>query len=102
MIKIKRGATFAYGGTLTLTDDGVPVTDLTGYVITGQVKKPQCFTAVGDLTVAVGTGTAITLTADTSEWPLGVLCFDLRVQTPGGEVVYTPTAQLECVREITE
>ena len=104
MFKIKRGSTFKQVGELDITIDGVAVTDLTGYVMTSHVRtrdRQSCHEDVGDLTVSNPSGISVTLEGETETWPLGVLIFDIRVETPSGDVIYTPTVQFECVREIT-
>jgi len=99
---IKRGATLALAGTVSLPT-GV-------WTATSEVKD-QTGTLVSTLNVTLTAPTApstvwVILMGQTSDdtltWPLGPLNCDIRYVSSGNDVIYTPTFQFNVVQEITD
>lgn len=102
----RRGDTFDRSGHVAISQDGVPVTDLTGWTGRCQIR-----TADGRLVaepvfewldaqqslcrvyVPNGTGTAA--------WPIGPALMDIQFTSPSGDVISTEAAPLQIVKDIT-
>jgi len=101
MITYKRGDTFA--PTMSYqTDQGVPAS-LVGYEVTSQVRNGRfgiVETLVVEVTNAAG-GLFTIEPVDTSDWPLGVVQWDIRYDL-NGNVMHTETVDIRIKREVTE
>lgn len=97
---LRRGGTFRYGMRVTGTrDDGsgeVPVTDADGMVFSSTVRTWPGLALVAELDVSGGADLVYTLhAADTSTWPIGLLCLDVLATFPSGDSISSPLAVFE-------
>jgi hypothetical protein len=98
-IKVKRGGSLSLLHKITL--DGV-VTDLTGWTITALVKYGD--QELGYFTVTylnAAQGLTQLVFDDTSDWPIGMMAFDVKYLLPSGHVYYSPTMTISCAERIT-
>ena len=93
------------GGALTLRHevklDGVAV-DLTGWTFASQIQFND--EVVGSFTITptdLANGIITLSVADTSEWPLGTLIFDVKYTTDTAVVHYSPTLYMNCYERVT-
>lgn len=101
MIKHKRGATFSWAGSISLKNTA------TGQLqpLAGAVASCQLRTITGELIeqIDVQLDTVVTpaiislRSADTSAWQICEAEFDIRVQLPSGDVLYTPTQLISII-----
>lgn len=101
--KMKRGDTFNVSGTLTVTENGATVTDLTGYTGAAQVRDGND-SLISTLTFTwldASTASAQIVASDTTDWPVETLYFDVQLTTPAGDVISTDTARIRVSRDIT-
>lgn len=102
----KRGDTFDRSGPVTVTENGAPLPDLTGWTARCQIR-----TADGRL-IAEPVFTWLDAVAGlcrvhvpnapgTAAWPIGPALLDIQFTSPGGDVVSTQTADLQIVKDIT-
>lgn len=95
--------TFSYAGLFTtLTVDGVPATDLTGFTVSATIKTYPERAAVDTLTVTTGPGLAVLFVGDSSGWPIRRLCIDTQIQFPSGAVRSVQPIVFDCVRDLRE
>lgn len=100
----KRGDTFDVSGVVTLTDNGTPLTDMTGWTGASQLKS----TTNGVIASLVFTWQdaaqrlcRITAPSGTSGWPIGVVQMDIQFTSPAGDKVSTQTQQIQIVEGVT-
>jgi hypothetical protein len=96
-IVIKRGATFTATGTYTPAAGALP--NLIGATLTSQVRA-RGFSRDLEVTLAPD---GLTFTVDggpTSDWPVGVAEWDMRIEV-GSEVIYTDTVRIQVQRPVT-
>lgn len=101
-----RGDTFDRSGPVTVTQDGVVLTDLTGW--TG---KCQIRTAGGALIAEpvftwlnAATGLCrlnVPNTTGTADWPLGEAKMDIQFTAPSGDIVSTLVARIDVLEDAT-
>jgi hypothetical protein len=103
MYQHKRGDTLDLSGQVTVTDGGQPVTDLTGWTGRSELRRPDgmliaslTFTWIDPMQRLVRLRAT-----DTGRWALGAAEMDLQFTSPSGDVISTPTQQIEIVREVT-
>lgn len=87
-----RGDTFDYSGVIDVTDDGVAVTDLTGWTGACQVRTVRG-TLIATLTFtwldAAARLCRVRSTGSTAAWELGRALINIRLTSPAGDVVST-------------
>lgn len=92
-----RGNTFDYSGVIDVTDDGVAVTDLTGWTGACQVRTVRG-TLIATLTFAWLDAAArlcrVRSTGSTAAWELGRALIDIRLTSPAGDVISTDTTAI--------
>jgi hypothetical protein len=96
----RRGTTFSLYGTLSFTDSGTAVTNLTGYTGTARLLTPGTYRTIATLTFAwtdATTAAASITTLTTAGWPLGDALLDLRLTTPTGETVAADYATIRII-----
>ena len=103
----KRGTTFLWGGAIQAMQDGAPVTSLPSHAVKAQVRTYPALAFVADLAVMLGThgaeGIPVVLKcADTSTWPVGFLCLDVRFELPGSSVGSTETVVFHVEPGVTQ
>ncbi len=104
MMQFTRGDTFEFYGPVTLTVNGTPTTDLTGYTALSQVR-----TASGklvdnlDVTFDSVSPAVIRLAAPgpTTSWPVGAAAIDIQFTSPAGRIISTESAAIEILRDVT-
>lgn len=96
----RRGTTFSLYGTLTFTDSGAVVTDLTGYTGAARLLTPGTYRTIATLTFTwtnAATAQASITATTTAAWPLGDALLDLRLTTPGGDTVAADYATIRVI-----
>lgn len=87
-----RGDTFDYSGVIDVTDDGVAVTDLTGWTGACQIRTVRG-TLIATLAFtwldAAARLCRVRSTGSTAAWEIGRALINIRVTSPAGDVVST-------------
>lgn len=106
-LRFRRGATFDFSGPITvvLSATGEPVTDLTGWTATSQIRKPDD-TLIADIQATIFTQEGknylrLFTTASTASWPVGAAVMDVRYVDASGHVVFTETTHLIIEKTVT-
>lgn len=102
--KHKRGDTFDRSGTIAVTQNGLPVADLTGWTGASQMRGARAALIVQfDFQWIDATQRLARLRAldGTGTWPIGEAKIDIQLTSPSGVVVSTDTMTLEIVQDIT-
>ena len=97
-MRIKRGDSFLLA--LVARVDGVRQ-DLTNWEVRAAIGT--CYGVVDEITVAFTNRAQgeFELSADTTEWPIGVLEFDIRYTTDVGQIVTTNSVKVDVVKSDT-
>lgn len=102
--KHKRGDTFDRSGVISVSENGAPVADLTGWTGASQMRNARglllaqlTFTWL-DASLRLA---RLTAPDGTSAWPVGELKMDIELTSPSGFVVSTETATIEIVPDVT-
>ena len=102
--KHKRGDTFDRSGALTMTVNGTPVTNLTGWTGTCQISTGYG-SVITTLTFAWLDASQslarVYAPAGTNSWPVGAAVMDIQLTSPSGVIVSTDTSQIEIVEGVT-
>ena len=101
----KRGDTFDMSGPIVIHDGDVPLPDLTGWA-----GKSQIRTLTGSLVAelqfiwidAAQCLARLRCATPTTSWPIGPAVMDIEFTGPAGDVVSTPTARFEIVKDETQ
>lgn len=92
--QFKRGNTFDFSGEVNVTDDGVAVTDLTGWTGECQIRTVRD-TLVAELDFswlsAANRLCRVRSTGSTAAWTLGRAIIDIKLTSPAGDVISTDT-----------
>jgi hypothetical protein len=91
----RQGDSWAYVGTASVKSVDGDIVDVAGWGISSQLKKHN-----GDVVADINTAWISTAEQtfshnylDTTTWPLGTLYFNIKLTSPGGEVISsTPAA----------
>lgn len=100
-ITFKRTGTFKRRVRITL-EDGSPQ-DITGWTISSQIKT-TAYAAVSTLTVSDrvdASGQFVLTDTSTSDWPLGLLHWDIKLTDADSVVRHTQTVTIKVEREVT-
>lgn len=100
----KRGDTFDLVGPVSLTFDGNPVQDFTGWVPNAQLRNTAddlVAQFVCEWVDPIARLLRVYFPGPTNRWELGCHEFDIQFTAPNGAVVSTQTAEIEIVRDIT-
>ena len=99
---LKRGATLALAGTVNLVSGTwtaiSEVKDLDGNLVSTLDSTLTAPTPPNTLWLLRLTQTP----EDTFTWPLGPLNCDIRFENEAGDVIYTPTFQINVAQEVTD
>jgi hypothetical protein len=98
-IDVKLGSSLSLRHEVKL--DGVAV-NLTGWTFSARIE--QNGEVIDNFTITpidLALGVINLAVADTSDWPLGTLVFDVKYITNTAEVHYSPTLYLTCYERIT-
>lgn len=97
----KHGSTFR--AEIVATVQGDPL-DLSAVTITSQIRSVRGSFRVPGVIVEIidaATGRFVVKANDTSEWPLSMLEWDVRMVAADGTVSATETVLIDCTREVT-
>jgi hypothetical protein len=100
----KAGSTFDVSGPIVLKDNGVQVADLTGFVVTSEIRRPDgSLVAKLDASWLDATKCLVRLraTESTRSWPEGIVNIDIVLVSPTGDVMPTDTEQFKIERGVT-
>lgn len=100
----KAGSTFDVSGPIVLKDNGVQITDLTGFVVTSEIRRPDgSLVATLDASWLDATKCLVRLraTESTRNWPEGIVNIDIMLVSPTGESIATDTEQFKVERGVT-
>ncbi len=105
MITHKRGDTFDWSGSLTLTDGGENI-DLSTWIPKSQLRDHNK-NLVADLEctwldASVGLVRLYAPASETSNWPIGPLAIDIQITSMDGVVVSTPTQTIHLADDNTQ
>jgi hypothetical protein len=103
-IEHKRGDTFDFSGPITVTQDGVPVPDLTGWQGFSQLRD-TAGRLISDLSfqwLDASTSLCRLSDATTLSWPVGPAVIDIRLISPSGDVVSTATVNVSIIKQVTQ
>jgi len=97
-MQFKRGDTFDFSGPVTVTQDGAPVTDFTGWSAISQIRDLEDV-LIDDVTVtwvSRAPGVIRLQVADTSDWPVSrrpvsKVQIDVEFTSPDGVKISTST-----------
>lgn len=91
----KRGDSFALAGAVEYLIDGGAVQDMTGWTASATLRTRQ-YEVVAQLQVDLQPSPPLIriTAADTAEWPLGVLLFDITFTDASGFVRSTPAVEV--------
>ena len=96
-MSIKIGDSFSFTGTAEIMDQAGASLDMTGWTVTAAGKIGSvdiAFTCV----LVDGPKQTFSIVSDTSQWPVGVLQFDVRFTTPAGESKTTDPVSMSVAR----
>jgi hypothetical protein len=100
----KRGDTFDYSGTASASENGVAVTDFTGWVGACQIRDRDD-ALIAALTFSWLDEAAglmrVRSTSDTNGWRVGRAKIDVQFTSPSGAVVSTATQEIDIVVDVT-
>lgn len=101
MVKIglKRGSTFSMKGTYSPVPGALE--SLTGAVVTSQVRKGGALVRNIDVEVAPDGMSFAMEGGDTTDWPLGLLEWDVRIELDG-VAIYTDTVLVDLLKNVTQ
>lgn len=102
-MKFKRGDTFDYSGSVSMTDAAGAAIDLAGWTVASKIEFPDACTKVELNAEWVGSDNdAIRIhKSETRDWPVGVADMDIQFTSAANAVVSTETVRLEIVEDIT-
>ena len=102
--KHKRGDTFDLSGPVQVEDGGQAVHDFTGWSVACQLRRVSgALVADADAQwLNAQQGLMRVRCANTQAWPLGLVDIDIQMTTPSGDVLSTPTEQIEVVADVTQ
>lgn len=105
MITWKRGDTFEVDCVYEHPDTGLPA-DLDGITIASQLRMPKGNVLISDAVVTIGSPTTSgafrVVVADTDEWPIGTLEFDIQFSLAGGSIISSETLLVHVIRDVTQ
>src|SRR5215208_2368804 len=98
----KRGDSFEVD--CVYKDAGGVAIDLDGVTITSQFRTPKGI-LISDADVTIGSPTTSgafrVVVADTDEWPIGILEYDIEYALDGGSINSTETVFINVLRDVT-
>lgn len=100
----KRGDTFDRSGTISVTQNGTPLLDLTGWTGASQVRDKfgQLLAQLTFVWIDATNSLARLYTADSTEgWTIGEAKMDIQMTSPAGAVLSTATAAITVIEDIT-
>lgn len=82
--------------------DGTPL-DLDGITITSQFRMKDVLISDAEITIGSPTtsGAFRVVVADTDEWPVGALAWDIEYLLAGGSIISTETVLINVLRDVT-
>lgn len=99
-----RGSSFDFSGPVVLLDQGQRVLDLTGWVVTSQIRTLSA-DLVADLDVewldATQSLLRVSCAASTAAWPVGAVSMDFRFVSPAGQIVFSQPSSFKVQKVIT-
>lgn len=104
MMQFTRGDTFEFYGPVTLTENGTPTTNLTGFTARSQVRAASGkLVETLDVTFDSLNPAIVRLASPgvTDDWPVGAALIDIEFTTPAGRVISTESVPFEILRDVT-
>lgn len=99
-----RGDTFELVASLSAVENGVPVTDLTGYLASSQIRDPKGG-LIATLTaewIDAASGILKLSAPSTTNWPLTIARMNVRITTPSGKLISSDSAFFEIEESPTQ
>ncbi|MBY0364365.1 MAG: hypothetical protein K2X45_20865 [Phreatobacter sp.] len=104
-MQFTKGDSFEFSGPVTLLQNGVALTDMTGWEAASQIRlEDGTLVAELEVTWLDRTPPVINLecpATETQSWPTGPARFDIQFTSPTGKVVSTRAARFTITQDVT-